>query len=306
MHRVLIAGGAGFVGRTLAERLSNEGVDVVVLDNLSSPSPLPLPPSVEFIEGSVVDPFEIVGPLDVVFNLASPASPPRYVLDPIGTLRTGAEGTRRLLDLAKQKDAVFLMASTSEIYGDPLVHPQNETYNGNVDVTSPRACYDEAKRYAEAMVFAYRRSGAFANSRIARIFNTYGPGMAPDDGRVITNFITQALSGQPLTIFGDGSQTRSFCFVDDLVDGLIRLAESDETEPVNLGNPSERTMADVANQVSGLIDDTDRIYVDLPHADPTRRRPDITRARSILGWEPKVEFEDGLERTVRYLESLPH
>ncbi len=305
MKRVLIAGGAGFVGRNLAERLSNDGVDVVVLDNLSSPSPLPLPPSVEFIDGSVVDPFEVDGPLDVVFNLASPASPPRYVLDPVGTLRTGAEGTRRLLELAKENDAVFVMASTSEIYGDPLVHPQTEAYNGNVDVTSPRACYDEAKRYAEAMVFAYRRSGAVTNSRIARIFNTYGPGMAPDDGRVITNFITQALAGEPLTMFGDGSQTRSFCFVDDLADGLIRLAESDETEPVNLGNPSERTMADVADQVSGLIGDTGRVYVELPHADPARRRPDITRARTILGWEPQIEFEDGLAKTVEYLTSLP-
>jgi dTDP-glucose 4,6-dehydratase len=305
VQRVLIAGGAGFAGRNLAERLSTDGVDVVVIDNLSSPSPLPIPPNAEFIEASVVDPFEVDGPLDVVFNLASPASPPRYVLDPVGTLRTGAEGTRRLLDLAERKNAVFLMASTSEIYGDPLVHPQSEDYNGNVDVTSPRACYDEAKRYAEAMVFAYRRTGAVTNSRIARIFNTYGPGMAPDDGRVITNFITQALAGEPLTIFGDGSQTRSFCFVDDLVDGLIRLAESDETEPVNLGNPSERTMADVADQVSGLIGDTGRVYVELPHADPTRRRPVITRARTLLGWEPKVTFEDGLPQTVEYLTSLP-
>lgn len=305
MKRVLIAGGAGFVGRSLAERLSNDGVDVVVIDNLSSPSPLPLPSDVELVEGSVVDPFDIDGPLDVIFNLASPASPPRYVLDPVGTLRSGAEGTRRLLELAKQKDAVFFMASTSEIYGDPLVHPQTESYNGNVDITSPRACYDEAKRYAEALVFAYRRSVAVTNSRIARIFNTYGPGMAPDDGRVITNFITQALAGEPLTIFGDGAQTRSFCFIDDLVDGLIRLAESDETEPVNLGNPSERTMADVADQVSKLVGDTGRVYAELPHADPTRRRPDITRARSILGWEPKITFEAGLPKTVEYLTSLP-
>ncbi len=305
MKRILIAGGAGFVGRTLAERLANDGVDVVVIDNYSSPSPLPLPEGVEVIRGSVVDPIEIAGPFDTIFNLASPASPPRYVLDPIGTLRTGAEGTRRLLELAKNHDSVFLMASTSEIYGDPMVHPQDETYNGNVDVTSPRACYDEAKRYAEALVFAHRRTGAVPNVRIARIFNTYGPGMAPDDGRVITNFVTQALAGEPLTIFGDGSQTRSFCFVDDLVDGLIRLADSDETDPVNLGNPSERTMSDVADMVASLIGDTGRTYVELPHADPTRRRPDITRARTLLGWEPKVEFEDGLERTVRYLESLP-
>lgn len=304
MTRVLITGGAGFVGRNLAERLVNNGVDVVVLDNLSSPSPIPLPQDVEFIHGSVVDPQQIDGPIDTIFNLASPASPPRYVLDPIGTLRTGAEGARRMLDLAEAHGAVFLQASTSEIYGDPTVHPQNESYNGNVDVTSPRACYDEAKRYAEALTQAYRRTGAVRNVRIARIFNTYGPGMAPDDGRVITNFVTQALAGEPLTIYGDGSQTRSFCYVDDLVEGLIRLAASDITDPVNLGNPSELTMAEVADLVSALIGDTGRTYKELPHADPTRRRPDITKARTELGWEPAIEFPDGLERAIRYLESL--
>lgn len=304
MSRVLITGGAGFVGRNLAVRLVREGADVVVLDDLSSPSPLPLPAEVEFIEGSVVDPQQIDGSIDTIFHLASPASPPRYVLDPIGTLRTGAEGTRRMLELAESKDAVFLLASTSEIYGDPAVHPQTESYNGNVDITSPRACYDEAKRYAEALTHAYRRTGTVPNVRIARIFNTYGPGMAPDDGRVVTNFVTQALDGQPLTIYGDGSQTRSFCYVDDLVEGLIRLAASDVTDPVNLGNPREVTMAEVADLVSSVIGDTGRVYEELPHADPARRKPDITKAQRDLGWSPSVGFDEGLARTIRYLESL--
>jgi dTDP-glucose 4,6-dehydratase len=209
-----------------------------------------------------------------------------------------------MLERAAEDGSVFLMASTSEIYGDPLVHPQPEGYNGNVDTTSPRACYDEAKRYAEALTYAYRRIGAVPEIRVARIFNTYGPGMAPDDGRVVTNFLMQAMEGEPLTISGDGSQTRSFCYVDDLVDGLIRLAESDVTVPVNLGNPKEMTISAFADVVAELVGDTGRAYRDLPDGDPALREPDITRARQLLGWEPKVPLESGLKRTISYLETI--
>ena len=304
MKRALVAGGAGFLGRGVSLRLLERGFDVVVLDDLSSPSPLGPPSDAEFVEGSVIAPPEIAGRFDFIFNLASPASPPRFLLDPVGTLRAGAEGTRNMLERAARDGSVFLLASTSEIYGDPLVHPQPEDYNGNVDTTSSRACYDEAKRYAEALTYAYRRIGAVPEIRVARIFNTYGPGMAPDDGRVVTNFLMQAMDGEPLTISGDGSQTRSFCYVDDLVDGLIRLAESDVTVPVNLGNPTEMTISAFADVVAALVGDTGRAYRDLPDGDPALREPDITRARQLLGWEPEVPLENGLKRTISYLETI--
>jgi UDP-glucuronate decarboxylase len=209
-----------------------------------------------------------------------------------------------MLDRAKAWSARLILTSTSEIYGDPEVHPQAEDYRGSVDVTSPRACYDEAKRYAEALVYAYRRAGRLADSRVARVFNTYGPGMDPGDGRVVSNFVVQALRGEPLTIYGDGSQTRSFCFVDDLIEGLVRLADSDVAEPVNLGNPAEFTINELADRVAALVGDTGRVFVELPEADPKRRRPDISRARDHLRWEPEIGLESGLEQTVRFFEEI--
>lgn len=304
MTRALVTGGAGFLGRNLSQLLLDAGTEVVVLDDLSSPSPLGPAAGTTMVEGSVVDPPPLPGPFDVVYHLASPASPPRYLTMPVHTLRTGAEGTRRMLDLAEADGARFLLASTSEVYGDPEEHPQTEDYPGSVRVTSTRACYDEAKRYAEAIAYAYHRTGRVGDIRVARIFNTYGPGLDPHDGRVVTNFLTQALAGEPLTIYGDGKQTRSFCYVDDLVAGLAALAASDADGPVNLGNPHEVTMNDLADLVTDLVGDTGRVYEPLPESDPARRRPDITRARELLGWVPQVPLEEGLEQTRRYLAGI--
>ncbi len=304
MTRALVTGGAGFVGHNLSKRLLAQGTEVVVLDNFSSSSPLPLPDDVHLIEGTVVNPPAIPGRFDYIYNLASVASPPRYLADPIGTLRAGAEGTRQMLDRAARDDSVFLQASTSEIYGDPLEHPQTEAYFGNVDITSPRSCYDEAKRYGEALIHAYRRTGTVPEVRIARIFNTYGPAMAPDDGRIVTNFLIQAMAGEPLTIYGDGSQTRSFCYVDDLVDGLLLLSKSTVVDPVNLGKPNEMTVNDFADLVAELLGDTGREYRELPQSDPVRRQPDITRAREWLGWEPETPLAIGLRSTIDYLAAL--
>ncbi len=304
MTRALVTGGAGFIGYNFSKRLLAQGTEVVVLDNFSSSSPLPLPDDVHLIEGTVVDPPVIPGRFDYIYNLASVASPPRYLADPIGTLRAGADGTRQMLDRAARDDSVFLQASTSEIYGDPLEHPQTEAYFGNVDITSPRSCYDEAKRYGEALIHAYRRTGTVPEVRIARIFNTYGPAMAPDDGRIVTNFLIQAMAGEPLTIYGDGSQTRSFCYVDDLVDGLLLLSKSTVVDPVNLGKPNEMTVNDFADLVAELLGDTGREYRELPQSDPVRRQPDITRARERLGWEPETPLATGLRSTIDYLAAL--
>ncbi|MDH3605457.1 MAG: NAD-dependent epimerase/dehydratase family protein [Acidimicrobiia bacterium] len=304
MSRALVTGGAGFLGRNLSLRLLDEGWEVVVLDNLSSPSPLGPADGATFVEGSVVDPPELPGSFDRIYHLASPASPPRYLLDPIGTLRTGGEGTRAMLDLAAAQGARFLLASTSEVYGDPTQHPQREDYTGSVQVTSTRACYDEAKRYAEALTYAYQRQGLVPESRIIRIFNTYGPGMAPDDGRVVSNFINQALAGERLTIYGDGTQTRSFCYVDDLIEGMWRLSNSDVTDPVNIGNPEELSMKELATTIAQSIAETGIDYLPLPESDPARRQPDIGRARHHLGWEPTVGLAEGLPPTVDYFRSL--
>jgi nucleoside-diphosphate-sugar epimerase len=304
MARVLVTGGSGFIGSTLTRALLRQNHEVVVLDNLSSPSPVALPESVTFIEGDVVNPPPIPGMFDTIYHFASLASPPRYLGDPIGTMRTGSEGTRAMLDRAAQDGAVFVYASTSEIYGDPEVHPQNEEYFGNVDIASPRACYDEAKRFGEALVHAYRRASVVPDVRIARIFNTYGPAMAPDDGRVITNLLVQALAGEPLTIHGDGQQTRSFCYVTDLVDGLLLLAESSVTEPVNLGNPTEITINELADLVCQLVGETGREFRELPQSDPMRRQPDIARARQQLGWSPTTDLREGLTRTLSYIVDL--
>jgi nucleoside-diphosphate-sugar epimerase len=304
MTRALVTGGAGFLGRSLATRLLAEGYEVVVLDNLSSPNPLGPPDGTTFVEGTVVDPPSLPGRFDRIYHLASPASPPRYLQDPIGTLLTGAEGTRRMLDLAAETGARFLLASTSEVYGDPAEHPQHEEYAGSVQVTSTRACYDEAKRYAETLTYAYHRQGRIPEIRVARIFNTYGPGMAPDDGRVVSNFVIQALAGRPLTIYGDGSQTRSFCYVDDLIEGIWQLSNSDVTEPVNIGNPEEMSMNQLAAMIAARVEDTGIVYLPLPESDPARRRPDIERARRLLGWEPRVAMAEGLAPTIAYFRSL--
>ncbi len=304
MSRALVTGGAGFLGRSLSARLIEEGFEVVVLDDLSSPSPLGADPGASFIEGSVVDPPPLPGPFDRIYHLASPASPPRYLLDPIGTLRAGGEGTRHMLDLAERDGAVFLLASTSEVYGDPTQHPQTEDYAGSVQVTSTRACYDEAKRYSEALTYAYQREERVPDIRVARIFNTYGPGMAPDDGRVVSNFITQALQGRPLSVYGDGSQTRSFCYVDDLIEGIWRLSNSDVLIPVNLGNPQEMSMKALAARIVEVIGDTGIEYHPLPESDPARRKPDISRAEELLDWTPTVTLELGLPPTMEYFKSV--
>lgn len=304
MTRSLVTGGAGFLGRNLTTRLISEGTDVVVLDNRVSSSPVADHPDALYIDGNVVDPPSISGRFDVIYHLATVASPPRYLIDPIGTLRAGAEGTRHMLDRAAQDGADFMYASTSEIYGDPLEHPQSENYFGNVDITSPRACYDEAKRFGEALTHAYRRADRVPDVRIARIFNTYGPAMAPDDGRVVTNMLTQAMAGEPLSIFGDGTQTRSFCYVDDLITGLRLLADSSVSDPVNLGNPMEMTVNSFADIVVDMLGDTGRAYHELPQSDPVRRQPDITRAMELLGWQPTTSLRDGLTSTIEYLSGL--
>lgn len=304
MSRALVTGGAGFLGRNLCLRLQADGYDVVALDNLSSASPLGVPEGVELVEGSVVDPPPLTGSFDFIYHFASPASPPRYLLDPIGTMRTGAEGTLHMLELAERDNASITFASTSEVYGDPLEHPQNEMYFGNVDITSPRACYDEAKRYAEALVHAFHRSGRHTDTHVVRIFNTYGPGMSPDDGRVVSNFLVQAIEDTPFTIQGDGKQTRSFCYVDDLVEGIIRLSRSEVRDPVNLGNPNEITMLELADRVSAIAGDPGRVFTDLPQSDPKVRRPDIGRARELLEWEPKVDLAEGLVSTHDYFRQV--
>ncbi|MDJ0791709.1 MAG: NAD-dependent epimerase/dehydratase family protein [Acidimicrobiia bacterium] len=302
--RTLVTGGAGFIGHHLVARLLSRGEEVVVLDNRSSSSPMPDHPEATYVEGDVVSPPALDGRFDVIYHLASVASPPRYLADPIGTLRASSEGTRIMLERAESDEAVFLFASTSEIYGDPLVNPQDETYAGNVDVESPRACYDEAKRYGEALVYAFERTNRVPDSRVARIFNTYGPGMDPEDGRVVTNFVMQALRGEPLTIYGDGSQTRSFCYVSDLVDGLVRLVEAGERRPVNLGNPREITINEFADIVASKIQHTGRDYRPLPQSDPLVRRPDITRAAEALNWRPTTDLDNGLDRTIEYLRTF--
>ncbi len=301
---VVVLGGAGFLGSHLCERLLADGAArVVAVDNLSTGQERNLAglrrePRFEFIRHDVTTPLSLPGPVQFVFNLASPASPVDYLARWLETMRVGSLGTENGLRFALEKRAVFLQASTSEIYGDPLVHPQVESYFGNVDPTGPRAVYDEAKRYGEALVQAFRRWEGLS-TRIARIFNTYGPRMRLEDGRVVPTFIAQALRGEDLSIQGDGSQTRSFCYVDDLVDGLVRLARSTEQDPVNLGNPDERTILQFAEAVVAATGASSRfVFRPLPEGDPKVRRPDISRARALLGWAPRVPLAEGLSRTV--------
>lgn len=303
--RILVTGGAGFLGSNLCTVLIGRGDTVYCIDDLSTGRRTNLEhlftsPLFTFIEGTVLEPISIIDDVDGVVHLASPASPPAYLERPIFTLRTGSEGTRNALDFALAQSARFVLASTSEVYGDPLVHPQSEDYWGNVNPLGPRSVYDEAKRYAESLTTAYR-TACGVNTGIVRIFNTYGPGMRPDDGRVVTNFIDQALRCAPLTVFGDGTQTRSLCYVDDLVRGLVAMLDSDLQGPINLGNPAELTVSQIAELVCELIGSSSTIERHpLPEDDPTRRKPDITRARELLGWNPQVELQDGLARTIEW------
>lgn len=303
--RALITGGAGFLGSHLCDRLLKEGMEVICLDNLLTGSTdniahLAGHPRFRFIHYDVTNYIFVEGPLDYVLHFASPASPADYLQYPIQTLKVGALGTHKVLGLAKEKKARFLLASTSEVYGDPLVHPQPESYWGNVNPTGPRGVYDEAKRFAEAMTMAYHRYHGL-DTCIARIFNTYGPRMRLQDGRVVPNFIQQALRGEDLTVFGDGSQTRSFCYIDDMVDGIIKLLFSKENDPVNLGNPDEFTVLDLAHLVLEITGSKSKIvYQPLPIDDPKVRQPDISKARKTLGWNPKVSLKEGIEKTIPY------
>ncbi|WP_044281107.1 UDP-glucuronic acid decarboxylase family protein [Myxococcus stipitatus] len=307
--RVVVLGGAGFVGSHLCERLLDDGaasvtaVDNLITGNEENLRTLKGRPGFSFVKADIVEGIPVQGPVDYVLNLASPASPIDYANLPLETLRVGSIGTENGLKLAEANKAVFLMASTSEVYGDPLVHPQREDYWGNVNPIGPRSVYDEAKRYAEAVTAAYGRKGV--QVRIVRIFNTYGPRMRLNDGRVVPAFVGQALKGEDFTVFGDGSQTRSFCYVKDLVDGLVRLALSDEQHPVNIGNPREMTIRQFAEAVRAAAGGGGTIIEKpLPKDDPKQRQPDIGRARSILGWEPKVPLEDGLRETIAWFREV--
>jgi dTDP-glucose 4,6-dehydratase len=307
--RLILAGVAGFIGSHLADRLLAEGHAVVGVDNFLTGSPANIAhlednPRFEFVEQDICKPFDVPDPVDGVLNLASPASPKDYLAHPLETLEVGSSGTRNMLELARRHNARFLLSSTSECYGDPLEHPQSETYWGNVNPVGPRSCYDESKRFAEALTMATHRTYK-VRSNIARIFNTYGPRMKLDDGRVVPAFLGQALRGEPITIFGDGSQTRSFCYVSDMVDGLYRLMLSDERYPVNLGNPCEMTILDFARRIQALTGSANPIaFQPLPEDDPKRRQPDIGKAKRLLGWEPVVTLDDGLRETIAYFRGL--
>jgi dTDP-glucose 4,6-dehydratase len=307
--RILITGGAGFIGSHLADRLLSEGHAVIAIDNLATGHARNIEhlaghERFQFIKHDVTEYMYIEGKLDVVLHLASLPSPVDYLKKPIPTLKVGALGTHKALGLARAKNARFMLASTSEVYGDPLVHPQPESYWGNVNPVGPRGVYDESKRFAEAITMAYHRYHGL-DTRIFRIFNTYGPRMRPEDGRVVTNFIGQALREQPMTVYDDGSRTRSFCFVSDLVDGIVKLMHSSEHEPVNLGNPLEMSILGFAQIVLELTGTKSEIVFVTPtdertKDDPQVRRPDITRARTVLGWEPRVSVEEGIGRTIDY------
>jgi dTDP-glucose 4,6-dehydratase len=303
--RILITGGAGFIGSHLADRLLAEGHEVIAMDNLITGSRKNIAhlegnPKFSFVEHNVTQYIDVPGNLDQIYHFASPASPVDYAELPIQTLKVGALGTHNALGVAKAKGARMLIASTSEVYGDPLVHPQPETYWGNVNPIGPRSCYDEAKRFAEAITMAYHTHHG-VETRIVRIFNTYGPRMRLNDGRAIPNFLTQALQGEPITVFGDGKQTRSFCYVSDLVEGIIRLMNSDVDTPVNVGNPTELTLLEMAERIKAMTkSESPIVFKPLPQDDPKIRRPDITKAKAQLGWEPKVGLEEGLTQTVAF------
>lgn len=309
MKRILVTGGAGFIGNHLCRRLLNEGNYVICLDNFFTGLKRHIEdmlnnPNFELIEHDVVDPIDIT--VDQIYNLACPASPPHYQYDPVKTMKTSVLGIINMLELAKKYKATLLHASTSEVYGNPLVHPQQESYWGNVNPIGIRSCYDEGKRAAETLMMDYHRQYG-VDIRIIRIFNTYGPNMDPKDGRVVSNCIVQAINDKDITIYGDGSQTRSFCYVSDLVDGAIKMMNNDKgfIGPVNLGNPSERTVLNLAEMVLEMTGSKSKItYKELPSDDPVKRKPDITKAQKILGWEPKVDIKDGLVKTIEYFKSI--
>ncbi len=309
MKRILVTGGAGFIGNHLCRRLLNEGNYVICLDNFFTGLKKHIEdmlnnPNFELIEHDIVDPIDIA--VDQIYNLACPASPPHYQYDPVKTMKTSVLGIINMLELAKKYKATLLHASTSEVYGNPLVHPQQESYWGNVNPIGIRSCYDEGKRVAETLMMDYHRQYG-VDIRIIRIFNTYGPNMDPKDGRVVSNCIVQAINGEDITIYGDGSQTRSFCYVSDLVDGAIKMMNNNRgfIGPVNLGNPSERTVLNLAEMVLEMTGSKSKItYKELPSDDPVKRKPDITKAQEILGWEPKVDIKDGLVKTIEYFKSI--
>jgi dTDP-glucose 4,6-dehydratase len=308
MKTAVVTGGAGFLGSHLTDRLLAEGYRVVGVDNFITGNPANLEhlrdnKNYSFQKNDVSNHFEVEGPVDFIFHFASPASPIDYLELPIQTLKVGSLGTHNALGLAKAKGAGFLLASTSECYGDPLVHPQTEEYWGNVNPIGPRGVYDEAKRFAEAMTMAYHRFHKI-DTKIVRIFNTYGPRMRLKDGRVVPAFIGEALKGEPITVFGDGKQTRSFCYVSDLIDGIFKLSQGDFHEPVNIGNPTELTIKEFAERIVRLVGSKSTLtYLPLPTDDPKQRRPDITRARQRLGWEPKVDLETGLKQTIEFFKT---
>ena len=307
--RILVTGGAGFLGSHLCERLLNEGCDVLCVDNFYTGTKRNIRhlignPYFELSRHDITFPLYVE--VDEIYNLACPASPVHYQNDPVQTTKVNVHGSINMLGLAKRIKAKILQASTSEVYGDPVVHPQPETYHGNVNCIGPRSCYDEGKRCAETLFFDYHRQHKL-NIKVARIFNTYGPRMHLNDGRVVSNFIVQALRGEPITIYGDGTQTRSFCYVDDLIGGLVRLMRSDDyvTGPINLGKPGEFTILELAEKILELSNSrSEIIFKPLPADDPKQRRPDITKARDILGWEPKVELNDGLKKTIAYFDEI--
>ena len=309
MKRALVTGGAGFLGSNLCDLLLDRGLQVVCMDNLITGNVgniehLAGNENFKFIKQDVTEYIFLPGPLDFIFHFASPASPIDYLELPIQTLKVGSLGTHKTLGLAKAKNATFLLASTSEVYGDPLIHPQTEDYWGNVNPIGPRGVYDEAKRFAEALTMAYHRFHG-VDTRIVRIFNTFGPRMRAHDGRVVPAFICQALENKPITIFGDGSQTRSFCYVADLLDGIYKLAMSDESDPVNIGNPREMTICQFAELIIKLIGSSSELeYHPLPIDDPKTRQPNIDRAKNILGWEPRVKLEEGLGNTIEWFKKF--
>lgn len=304
--KILVTGGAGFIGSHLIDRLMNQGHEVLCLDNFYTGSKQNIlkwldNPKFELIRHDITEPIRLE--VDQVYHLACPASPVHYQFNPVKTIKTNVMGTLNMLGLAKRVKARFLLASTSEVYGDPDVHPQSEEYRGNVNCIGPRSCYDEGKRVAETLAFEYYREHK-VDIRVARIFNTYGPRMQEQDGRVVSNFIVQSIKGTPLTIYGDGSQTRSFCYVSDLVEGLMRLMNGDFVGPVNLGNPGEYTILELAQIIQGMINpDTELIYKPLPEDDPKQRQPNITRAQTYLNWEPTIPLKEGLEMTIKDFKS---